>query len=101
MRPFQRAVSQDKVVAVMGSYLSEFVLALEPWPARWRRRGMRRRSCAADIEGPIVAGPVADQGMQDVEESLIARPHATDLISKANDHFKYTFHGFLPSTIDA
>jgi len=51
---------------------------------------MRRRSCAADIEGPIVAGPVADQRMQDVEESLIARPHATDLISKANDHFKYT-----------
>jgi hypothetical protein len=38
--------------------------------------------------------------MQDVEESLIALPHATDLISKANDHFN-TFHGLLPSTIDA
>ena len=101
MRAFQRAVSQDKVVAVIGNYLSEFVLTLGPWPARWRPRGLLRRTCAVDIEGPVVAGPVADQGMQDVEESLIALPHATDLISKANDHFKYTFHGLLPSTIDA
>ena len=35
------------------------------------------------------------------EKPLARLPHATDLISKANDHFKYTFHGFLPSTIDA
>jgi branched-chain amino acid transport system substrate-binding protein len=33
---FQRAVSQDKVVAVIGSYLSEVALAIEPWAARMR-----------------------------------------------------------------
>jgi len=33
VRAFQRAVSQDKVVAVIGSYISEVVLALEPWSA--------------------------------------------------------------------
>ena len=30
VRAFQRAVSQDKVAAVIGSYISEVVLALEP-----------------------------------------------------------------------
>ena len=34
VRAFQRAVSQDKVVAVIGSYISEVVLAIEPWSAR-------------------------------------------------------------------
>jgi branched-chain amino acid transport system substrate-binding protein len=34
VRAFQRAVSQDKVVAVVGSYISEVALALEPWAAR-------------------------------------------------------------------
>src|SRR6266403_1190704 len=34
VRAFQRAVSQDKVVAVIGSYISEVALALEPWSAR-------------------------------------------------------------------
>jgi branched-chain amino acid transport system substrate-binding protein len=34
VRAFQRAVSQDKVVAIVGSYLSEVALALEPWSAR-------------------------------------------------------------------
>jgi branched-chain amino acid transport system substrate-binding protein len=33
VRAFQRAVSQDKVVAVIGSYISEVVLALESWSA--------------------------------------------------------------------
>ena len=36
VRAFQRAVSEDKVVAVMGSYLSEVALAIEPWSARMR-----------------------------------------------------------------
>src|SRR5215472_7183433 len=36
VRAFQRAVSQDKVVAVVGSYLSEVALAIEPWSARMR-----------------------------------------------------------------
>ena len=34
VRAFQRAVSQDKVVAVIGTYISEVALALEPWAAR-------------------------------------------------------------------
>ncbi|HWJ36170.1 MAG TPA: ABC transporter substrate-binding protein [Steroidobacteraceae bacterium] len=34
VRAFQRAVSQDKVVAVIGVYISEIALALEPWAAR-------------------------------------------------------------------
>src|SRR5262249_14219420 len=36
VRAFQRAVSQDKVVAVIGSYISEVALAIEPWAARMR-----------------------------------------------------------------
>jgi branched-chain amino acid transport system substrate-binding protein len=74
VRAFQRAVNQDKVVAVVGSYISEVVLALEPWSAR--------------LHVPFIT-PGA----------------ASDLISKAvhddYDHFKYTFHGFLTSTIVA
>ena len=34
VRAFQRAANEDKVVAVIGSYISEVVLALEPWSAR-------------------------------------------------------------------
>ncbi|MGH6969438.1 MAG: ABC transporter substrate-binding protein [Stellaceae bacterium] len=34
VRAFQRAVNQDKVVAVVGSYISEVALAIEPWAAR-------------------------------------------------------------------
>ena len=34
VRAFQRLVSQDKVVVVVGSYISEIALALEPWAAR-------------------------------------------------------------------
>jgi branched-chain amino acid transport system substrate-binding protein len=34
VRAFQRATSQDKVVAVIGTYISEVALALEPWAAR-------------------------------------------------------------------
>ena len=74
VRAFQRAVSQDKAVAVIGSYLSEVALALEPWSAR--------------LHIPFIT-PGA----------------ASDLISKAihddYDRFKYTFHGFLTSTIVA
>jgi len=36
VRAFQRAVQQDKVVAVLGSYISEVALAVEPWAARLR-----------------------------------------------------------------
>src|SRR5215831_8255470 len=34
VRAFQRAASEDKVSAVIASYISEVVLALEPWAAR-------------------------------------------------------------------
>jgi branched-chain amino acid transport system substrate-binding protein len=34
VRAFQRAVSQDKVVTVIGTYVSEIALALQPWAAR-------------------------------------------------------------------
>src|SRR3954470_11360263 len=34
VRAFQRAVSEDKVNAVIASYISEVVLALEPWAGR-------------------------------------------------------------------
>lgn len=36
VRAFQRAVSEDKVSAVIGSYISEVALAIEPWSARMR-----------------------------------------------------------------
>ncbi|MGH7187726.1 MAG: ABC transporter substrate-binding protein, partial [Acetobacteraceae bacterium] len=34
VREFQRQVSQDEVVAVVASFVSEVTLALEPWAAR-------------------------------------------------------------------
>ena len=34
VRAFQRAAEQDKVAAVIASYISEVVLALEPWAGR-------------------------------------------------------------------
>ena len=48
VRAFQRAVNEDNVNAVIASYISEVVLALEPWAARLKtrddhaRRGLRR-----------------------------------------------------------
>ncbi len=36
VRAFQRAVSQDKAVAVIGSYISEVALALQPWATRMK-----------------------------------------------------------------
>ncbi len=34
VRAFQRAASEDKAHAVIASYISEVVLALQPWSAR-------------------------------------------------------------------
>ncbi len=34
VRAFQRAATEDKVAAVVGSYISEIALAIEPWAAR-------------------------------------------------------------------
>jgi branched-chain amino acid transport system substrate-binding protein len=74
VRAFQRAVSQDKVVAVIASYISEVVLAIEPWSARLRM--------------PFITPGAAS--------NLISKAVHDDY-----DHFKYTFHGWLTSAFIA
>jgi branched-chain amino acid transport system substrate-binding protein len=74
VRAFQRAVSQDKVVAVIGSYISEVVLAIEPWAAR--------------LHMPFITPGAAS--------NLISKAVHDDY-----DHFKYTFHGWLTSSFIA
>jgi branched-chain amino acid transport system substrate-binding protein len=74
VRAFQRAVSQDKVVAVIGSYISEVVLALEPWSAR--------------LHVPFITPGAASD--------LISKTVHDDY-----DHYKYTFHGMLTSSFVA
>src|SRR5580692_3535944 len=64
VRAFQRAVSQDKVVAIVGSYISEVVLALEPWSAR--------------LHMPFITPGAAS--------NLISKAVHDDY-----DHYKYTF----------
>ena len=49
VRAFQRAVSQDKVVAVVGSYISEVALALEPWAARMHMPFITTGAASNDI----------------------------------------------------
>jgi branched-chain amino acid transport system substrate-binding protein len=70
VRAFQRAVNEDHVNAVIGSYISEVVLALEPWAARLKTVF-------------ITPGAASD---------LI-----TENIAKDYAHNKYTFHGYLTS----
>ena len=70
VRAFQRAVSQDKVVAVIGSYISEVVLAIEPWSAR--------------LHMPFITPGAASNEI-------------TKQVHNDYDHFKYTFHGYLTS----
>ncbi|WHZ10668.1 MAG: ABC transporter, substrate-binding protein (cluster 4, leucine/isoleucine/valine/benzoate) [Burkholderiaceae bacterium] len=70
VRAFQRAANDDKVVAVIGSYISEVVLALEPWAARLKM-------------------PFITPGAASNEISLnVHRDYAKN---------KYTFHGYLTS----
>jgi len=71
VRAFQRAVSEDKVNAVIASYISEVVLALEPWSARLKT---------------LLITPGA---ASDVITANIAKDYARN---------KYTFHGYLTST---
>ncbi|HWK47351.1 MAG TPA: ABC transporter substrate-binding protein [Stellaceae bacterium] len=70
VRAFQRAANQDKVHAVIASYVSEVVLALEPWAARLHM-------------------PMITPGAASNEISLN--------IKKDYEHNKYTFHGYLTS----
>lgn len=71
VRAFQRAANQDKVYAVIASYVSEVVLALEPWSGR--------------LKMPMITPGAAS-------DDISHRIH--------NDYntLKYTFHGYLAST---
>jgi branched-chain amino acid transport system substrate-binding protein len=71
VRAFQRAVDQDHVNAVIASYISEVVLALEPWTGRLKTV-MITPGAASDV--------------------------ITQNIAKDYDHLKYTFHGYVTST---
>src|SRR6201987_4528427 len=74
VRAFQRAVSEDKVSAVITSYISEVVLALEPWAAR--------------LKMPLIT-PGA------------ALNEITKAIHTDYEKNKYTFHGYLTSAAQA
>ena len=71
VRAFQRAVQQDDVNAVIASYVSEVVLALEPWAARLKTP-MMTPGAASDL--------------------------ITKAVHDNYDTNKYTFHGYLTST---
>jgi branched-chain amino acid transport system substrate-binding protein len=71
VRAFQRAANQDKVHAVIASYVSEVVLALQPWSGR--------------LKMPMITpGAASDVISKRVHDDY--------------DHLKYTFHGYLAST---
>ncbi|MEA2882470.1 MAG: branched-chain amino acid transport system substrate-binding protein, partial [Bradyrhizobium sp.] len=70
VRAFQRAVNEDKVHAVISSYISEVVLALMPWASRLKR--------------PFITPGAASNEI-------------TKAINKDYDRNKYTFHGYLTS----
>jgi branched-chain amino acid transport system substrate-binding protein len=71
VRAFQRAANEDHVNAVIASYISEVVLALEPWTGRLKTV-MVTPGAASDV--------------------------ITQNIAKDYNHLKYTFHGYLTST---
>ena len=74
VRAFQRAVSQDHVNAVIGSYISEVVLAMEPWSAR--------------LHMPFITPGAASNEI-------------SKQVHKDYAHYKYTFHGWLTSAFIA
>ena len=74
VRAFQRAADQDKVAAVIGSYISEVALAIEPWSAR--------------LHMPYITPGAASNDIS---------KHVHD----DYDHYKYTFHGWLTSAFIA
>ena len=71
VRAFQRAVSEDHAHAVIASYVSEVVLALEPWASRLKTV-MITPGAASDV--------------------------ITQNIAKDYEANKYTFHGYLTSS---
>ncbi|OKO84202.1 ABC transporter substrate-binding protein [Bradyrhizobium sp. AS23.2] len=70
VRAFQRAVNEDKVNAVIASYISEVVLALEPWASRLKTPFVTPGAASNEISKSVHA---------DYEKN------------------KYTFHGYLTS----
>ncbi len=71
VRAFQRAAQEDKVSAVIASYISEVVLALEPWAGR--------------LHMPMITPGAA----------------SNEITKRVHDdyaHMKYVFHGYLAST---
>jgi branched-chain amino acid transport system substrate-binding protein len=71
VRAFQRAAQQDKVAAVIASYISEVVLALEPWAGR--------------LHMPLITPGAASNEI-------------TKRVHDDYDHEKYVFHGYLASS---
>jgi branched-chain amino acid transport system substrate-binding protein len=71
VRAYQRAVNDDKVNAVIVSYISEVVLAVEPWAARLKMP-------------TITPGAASDNISKQVHDNY--------------DRFKYMFHGWLTSS---
>jgi branched-chain amino acid transport system substrate-binding protein len=71
VRAFQRAAQQDKVSAVIASYISEVVLALEPWAGR--------------LHMPLITPGAASNEI-------------TKRVHDDYDHEKYVFHGYLASS---
>lgn len=74
VRAFQRAANQDKVDAVIASYISEVALAIEPWAARLHKVWITPGAASTDIS-----------------------KHVHDDYA----HNKYTFHGWLTSAFIA
>src|SRR3954462_14031305 len=74
VRAFQRAVNEDKVHAVIGSYVSEVVLALMPWASRLKTPFITPGAASNDISLNV---------HKDYEKN------------------KYTFHGYLTSAAQA
>ena len=70
VRAFQRAVNEDKVNVVIASYISEVVLALEPWASR--------------LKTPFITPGAASN---EISKS----------VHSDYDKTKYTFHGYLTS----
>jgi len=71
VRAFQRAAQQDKVHAVIATYISEVMLALEPWSGR--------------LKMPLITPGAASNEI-------------TKRVHDDYDHNKYVFHGYLAST---
>src|SRR6201993_2100401 len=71
VRAFQRAATEDHANAVIASYISEVVLALEPWTGRLKTV-------------TVTPGAASDV--------------ITQNIAKDYNNLKYTFHGYLTST---